>query len=105
MLFWDCLCLCNTYNSVLITSLLGRSKETAGDDIYQGAISRSVARMEHDEENGMEPRIVAHLVCRLCLQRKVRPLYTVGALYKFFVFLARVLPKSLVNFILGKMYA
>ena len=23
--FWDCLCLCNTYNSVLITSLLGRS--------------------------------------------------------------------------------
>ena len=82
-----------------------RRKETAGDDIYQGAISRSVAKMEHDEQNGMEPRVVAHLVCRLCLQRKVRPLYTVGALYKFFVFLARVLPKALVNLILGKMYA
>ena len=28
--FWDCLCLCNTYNSVLITSLLGRSKGRRG---------------------------------------------------------------------------
>lgn len=82
-----------------------RAKQTKGDDIYRGAISRSVAKMEHDEQNGMEPRTVAHLVCRLCLQRRVRPLYTVGAAYKFFVFLARFLPKSLVNLILGKMYA
>lgn len=82
-----------------------RRKENAGDDIYHGAISRSVAKMEHDELHGMDPKTVAHLVCRLCLQNKVKPLYTVGFTYKFFVQLARVLPKSLVNFILGRMYA
>ena len=83
-----------------------RRKQTEGDDIYHGAISRSVAKMEHDEENGMDPKVVARLICRLCLQPRVKkPLYTVGALYKFFVFLARFLPKRLVNYILGKMYA
>ncbi|MBQ1405064.1 MAG: hypothetical protein IIZ00_02490, partial [Oscillospiraceae bacterium] len=30
VLFWDCLCLCNTDHSVLITSLLGRSKGRRG---------------------------------------------------------------------------
>ena len=81
-----------------------RRKETAGDDIYAGAISRSVAKMEKDEQGGMEPRRVADLVCRLCLKDKVKPLYTVGLTYKFFVFLARVLPKAWVNAIIGKMY-
>lgn len=81
-----------------------RAKETAGDEIYGGVIGRSVAKMEKDEQNGMEPRVVAHKICRLCLQRQVRPLYTVGATYKFFVFLARVLPKPLVNYIIGRMY-
>ena len=46
-----------------------RRKENAGDDIYHGAISRSVAKMEHDEQHGMDPKTVAHLVCRLCLQK------------------------------------
>lgn len=81
-----------------------RRKQTAGDDVYAGVIGRSVAKMEKDEQQGMEPRVVADLVCRLCLKKKVKPLYTVGATYKFFVFLARILPKSLVNFIIGKMY-
>lgn len=81
-----------------------RKKQNAGDEVYGGLISRSVAKMERDEQNGMEPRVVAALVCRLCLQKKVRPLYTVGLTYKFFVFLARILPKALVNAIIGRMY-
>lgn len=32
-----------------------RRKVSAGDAIYQGRISRSVKRMEHDEETGMDP--------------------------------------------------
>ena len=32
-----------------------RKKVAAGDAIYHGRISRSVQRMEHDEETGMDP--------------------------------------------------
>lgn len=32
-----------------------RVKTMAGDDVYQGRIGRSVQRMEHDEQTGMDP--------------------------------------------------
>lgn len=81
-----------------------RSKVPTGDDVYQGRISRAVGQMEADEQNGMAARCVAEKICRLAFSRRLRPLYTVGGKYQFFVFLSRVLPKRLVNWIIGKMY-
>ena len=41
-----------------------RRKNQTGDQLYGGAISRSVARMEHDEQNGMSPDVVAKVAIR-----------------------------------------
>jgi short-subunit dehydrogenase len=81
-----------------------RVKSHAGDDIYGGAIGRSVAVMEKDEQTGMAPEKIAAFIFKVANKKKVKPIYTVGAMYKLLVFLNKLLPHSLVNFIIGKMY-
>lgn len=81
-----------------------RKKSVKGDDVYQGAIERSVSVMEHDELNGMKPQTLAKKVFKLAKKRRVKPFYTCGAKYALFLFLAKILPRSLSNFIVGKIY-
>lgn len=76
----------------------------AENDLYGKRIVSSVARMEKDEQKGKDPITVAKTISRLLARRKP-PLYkTVGFEYKLFVFLKRLLPNSLRNFILYSMY-
>ena len=82
-----------------------RQKSEAGDDIYHGRIGRSVASMEKDEQNGMAPETAGRFIAYVAGKKKVKPLYAIGIQYKCFVVLARLLPVSLVNFIIGKLYA
>ncbi len=82
-----------------------REKDITGDDIYNGRISRSVATMEHDEENGMDPAKAGSFITRVALRKSVKPVYTIGLQYKFFVFLTRILPDSILNRIVGMIYA
>lgn len=81
-----------------------RRKNETGDDIYGGTISRTIAGMEHDEENGMTPEYIGRLIYRIAIKRKLKPYYIGGHQYKLFVFLDRVLPKSFASYVLGKMY-
>jgi len=61
--------------------------------------------MEHDERHGMSPMSVVKVINKL-IKRKRMPIHvTVGFSYKFLVFLGKILPKRLVNWILSKMYA
>lgn len=82
-----------------------REKSAAGDDIYDGRISRSVAVMEHDEETGMTPQFAGKYITGIALRRHVKPLYTVGFKYKLFVMLSRLLPSGLCSRIVGMLYA
>ena len=82
-----------------------RRKEAAGDAVYEGAIARSVAKMERDERGGVSPDQVGRLVARIARQRRPKVLSTVGVGYGFLVLLSRLLPVRLVNYILGMMYA
>lgn len=82
-----------------------REKQFRGDDIYSGRISRSVARMEKDERSGMRPEAAGGFLASVALRRRVKPLYAIGLQYKVFSVIYRLMPCSLVNFILGKMYA
>ena len=82
-----------------------RVKIHAGDDVYGGRIGRSVAGMEKDERGGMDPAVAGEYIAKIALKRSVRPLYTIGLQYKFFVWLARVLPGSLVSRLVGVLYA
>ena len=75
-----------------------REKTVTGDEVYGGRISRSVARMEHDEETGMDPARAGGYVARVALREgSHHPLYAIRIDYKFFVFLTKVLPAGALN--------
>ena len=81
-----------------------REKSYAGDEIYSGRISRSVAVMEHDEQNGMKPETAAHLIATVASAKKVRPVYTIGFKYRLFCALVKILPAGLVSYIVGRLF-
>ena len=76
-----------------------------GDDVYNGAIGRSIQVMEKDEQNGMPAQTIARAIYKTANKRKVKPLYTIGAKYKLFVLLNKLLPNSFVNWLIGSIYA
>ena len=82
-----------------------RRKVAEGDEIYAGRISRSVKRMEHDEQTGMDPAKAGAFVGRVALKTGHKPLYTIGFAYKAAVFLTKVLPAGALNWLIGKIYA
>ncbi|MBQ7715327.1 MAG: SDR family NAD(P)-dependent oxidoreductase [Clostridia bacterium] len=81
-----------------------RQKDHKGDDVYGGVISRSVEKMERDEQGGMPPETIANKVYKLMTKKKMPLKTTVGASYKLLVFLSRILPLSFQNFVIGKLY-
>lgn len=86
------------------TDFTASRKKGASDPAYGKRAERAVRAMERDEQNGMPPEEVARAI--VCAAGKKRPpvKIVVGAKYKCFVFLRRVLPARLVAFLLGKMY-
>ncbi|MBQ3668781.1 MAG: SDR family NAD(P)-dependent oxidoreductase [Clostridia bacterium] len=81
-----------------------REKSVEGDDIYNGRIDKAVSAMERDETNGMEPSYVAQQVIKAAYASNPAPLKTIGLKYKLLMFLKRLLPERLINYILGKLY-
>ena len=83
-----------------------RVKTMAGDDVYQGRIGRSVQRMEHDEQTGMDPAKAGAYIAKVALrERSHHPLYAIRADYKFFVFLSKILPAQALNRLIYAIYA
>ena len=82
-----------------------RQKQARGDDLYGGAISRSVAKMEKDERGGASAENVARLVARVAERKRTRPLYTAGLGYRLLAALAKLFPASACRWILGQLYA
>ena len=81
-----------------------RNKDDTGNDVYGGAISRSVEKMERDEQGGMSAETIAKKIYKLASSKKLPLKTTVGASYKLLVFLSKILPLPLQNYIIGKMY-
>lgn len=82
-----------------------RSKSVVGDEVYGGRIARSVARMERDEQGGMDPAVAGAFIARLALKRRVEPYNTIGIAYKGCILLSKILPGPVIRFILEQMYA
>jgi len=82
-----------------------RKKDPEGDGVYNGRISRSVAVMEHDEQTGMPAAAAGRYVADRALGKRCPPLCTIGAQYKLFVFLTRLLPVRLLNRLVYGIYA
>ncbi len=81
-----------------------REKSVEGEGFYGSIIEKSVAKMEKDEENGMTPEYIAEQIVKISEKRRVKPIYALGAQYKVFAVLSKILPNSLINTIVGKMY-
>ncbi|XMB72809.1 SDR family NAD(P)-dependent oxidoreductase [Mycoplasmatota bacterium WC30] len=75
------------------------------DGLYKDRIKKSINKMEHDERNGMSPMSVVKVINKLTKRKRMPVQVTVGFVYKFLVFLGKILPKRFVNWILAKMYA
>ena len=82
-----------------------REKSVAGDEAYGGRISKSVAKMEHDEQNGMDPAKAGAYVAKIALKKHPKPVYTIGFSYKAICVLLKLLPSRLANWLIGKLYA
>lgn len=82
-----------------------RHKVGEGDELYGGRISRSVRRMEHDEQTGMDPVKAGAFVGRVALKTGHKPLYTIGFAYQAAVLLAKILPAQALNWLIGRIYA
>ncbi len=81
-----------------------RQKNLDGQDIYGQAMLRAVESMERDEQGGMPPGKVAALIVRIAQKKRPKALYTAGGKYKLFVLIAKLLPASLCNWLVGKLY-
>ncbi|MBQ5823418.1 MAG: SDR family oxidoreductase [Clostridia bacterium] len=82
-----------------------RAKSAEGDAEYGGRISRSVSKMEKDEENGMSAQKAGCMIAGIALKKKSGPVCTLGLSYKVLCLAGRLLPLSLANKIIGSMYA
>ena len=81
-----------------------RVKSGDGSGVYTGSIERSVSVMEKDERGGMRPETVAKKLFKAGTKKRVRPFYVVGAKYRLFCLLGKLLPASAVSSIVGGMY-
>lgn len=80
-----------------------RQKSAIGQEIYP-AMTRSVATMERDETIGQNPKRLARRLYRMATCRYL-PIYNYeGWGYRLLAMLAKMLPATLVNWAVGKMY-
>ena len=82
-----------------------RKKIEAGNDAYDGRIVRSVAKMEKDEQSGLDPQKAGDFIAGVALKNKVQPLYTIDFVSGAECILDRILPKGLAYKIVGSMYS
>ena len=80
-----------------------REKNIQGAEVYKGMQS-AVEAMERDERSGMAPMQMARNLYRMATRRSIKPIYVGGMTYGLFCLLNRLLPKRLVNWIVGKLY-
>ena len=82
-----------------------RKKIEDGNAEYDGRIVRSVAKMEKDEQSGLDPQVAGNFIAKVALKNKVKPLYTIDFVSGAECILDRILPKSLAYKIVGSMYS
>ena len=74
------------------------------DNFYKERIVQSIKRMEKDEQGGMSPTCVSKVIHKVMKKKRPPAMKTVGLSYKFIVLLSKVLPKSVMLFIVKKIY-
>lgn len=82
-----------------------REKYTKEDSPYYPKFLNAVSKMEKDEQNGEDPKVIAELVYRILNAKILRNKYIVGPFFeKLFVFMRRFLPEGLTAYIFKLYY-
>jgi len=87
------------------TSCRVTSERSKADGPYKESFTRSLARMERDEQNGAEPMAVAKVIISLLMRKNPPIRRTVGFGYKAILFLRKLLPAWLVERFVKMLYA
>lgn len=82
-----------------------RVKNADLDTPYEKRVEKSISLMEQDEQNGMSVRSASKVIYKVIKKKRPPLKKTIGFKYKTFVFLKRILPTRLVNYVIGKIYA
>ena len=82
-----------------------RKKIEDGNEEYGGRIVRSVAKMEKDEQSGLDPQVAGDFIAKIALKNRVKPLYSIDFISGAECVLDRILPKGLAYKIVGSMYS
>lgn len=80
-----------------------RTKSTAGSEVYE-RMNRAVKTMEQDEQQGSSAEQIARKLLKISRAKKPRMFYTAGVQYHIILFLNRLLPKTFVNHVVGRIY-
>lgn len=109
--FSECLYLELKSRKIKVTTILPGDTKTDFTENRKTVIkkdktaSKSIKKMEKDEQNGASPRKVSKVVLKV-IKKKHPPIrVAVGFSYKFLVFLQRLLPRELVLKIINKVYS
>ncbi len=86
------------------SSFTVRREKIAPDELYGARLERSISVMEKDEKNGKDPQTVSRVIRRLLYRKHPPVMVTVGFSYKVLVFLSRILPRQLTQFIIYQIY-
>ena len=82
-----------------------RKKNENDDPVYETKFKRAMKRYEADETKGYSSEFVARKLYKLSRRKKnPKPIVTFGIMFKFLVFLNRILPFRFMNWMVGKVY-
>ena len=82
-----------------------RNKSNTGNDVYSGRITKSIAKMEHDERHGIPADKLGSFIALLADKKRIGFLYPYNASYALLISLYRLLPRRLALFIVRQLYA
>ena len=75
------------------------------DGVYNKRYIKSISKMEKDEQNGMSSLYVAKKIYKVATKKHPPKTLTIGLSYKFLLLLGKILPHSIVEWIISKIYS
>lgn len=80
------------------------AKDANVDSPYHTRFTKSLARMEKDEQNGASPNAVAGVIYKMVKKKNPPVRTTVGLQYKTIFFLKKILPGRVLEVVVGLLY-
>lgn len=82
-----------------------RQAQASHQPHYRKKLADSIAKMAKDEQTGMSANYVAKVIFKRSQRKYQPPVQTIGWQYHLFLLLQRILPRKLVLFLVGLLYA